>query len=85
LLTDPTLDQLGATGLHGMAKAFRDLAASAEADTLGHGDWLALLLDREGVHRQDKRLGARLRHVRLVVRRRPRISTVRPREGSTGP
>jgi DNA replication protein DnaC len=65
LLTHPTLDQLGAMGLHGMAKAFRDLAASPEADTLGHGDWLALLLDREAVHRQDKRLGARLRHARL--------------------
>jgi DNA replication protein DnaC len=65
MLTHPTLDQLRALGLHGMAKAFNDLTANAEADTLGHGDWLALLLDRETVHRQDKRLGSRLLHARL--------------------
>ena len=65
MLTHPTLDQLRALGLHGMAKAWGDLAANAEADTLGHGDWLALLLDREAVHRQDKRLGSRLLHARL--------------------
>lgn len=65
MLTHPTLDQLNAMGLHGMAKAFADLAANPEADTLAHGDWLALLLDREGVHRQDKRLGARLRYAHL--------------------
>ena len=65
MLTHPTLDQLNAMGLHGMAKAFADLAANPEADTLGHGDWLALLLDREAVNRQDKRLGARLRYAHL--------------------
>jgi DNA replication protein DnaC len=65
VLTHPTLDQLNAMGLHGMAKAFTELTANAEADSLGHGDWLALLLDREAVHRQDKRLGARLRYARL--------------------
>jgi DNA replication protein DnaC len=65
MLTHPTLDQLRALGLHGMAKAFNDLTANAEADTLGHGDWLALLLDREATHRQDKRLGSRLLHARL--------------------
>jgi DNA replication protein DnaC len=32
---------------------------------LPHADWLALLLEREAIHRQDKRLGARLRHARL--------------------
>lgn len=34
------------------------------AGGLGHADCLALLLDRETVLRQDKRLGARLRHAR---------------------
>ena len=65
MLTHPTLDQLRSLGLHGMAKAFNDLVANPEADTLGHGDWLALLLDREAVHRQDKRLGSRLLHAKL--------------------
>jgi DNA replication protein DnaC len=65
VLTHPTLDQLNAMGLHGMAKAFNEIVANAEADSLGHTDWLALLLDREGAHRQDKRLGARLRNAKL--------------------
>ncbi len=65
MLTHPTLDQLNAVGLFGMAKAFNDLAANAESDSLRHADWLALLLDREAAHRQDKRLGARLRYARL--------------------
>ena len=43
MLTHPTLDQLNAMGLHGMAKAFNDLAANPETDGLGHADWLALL------------------------------------------
>ena len=65
MLPHPTLDQLRTLGLHGMAKAFTDLTANPEADSLGHGDWLALLLDREAVHRQDKRLGSRLLHAKL--------------------
>jgi DNA replication protein DnaC len=65
VLTHPTLDQLHALGLHGMAKAFNDMAAQAQASELGHADWLALLLERESVHRQDKRLGARLRYAKL--------------------
>ncbi len=65
MLTHPTFDQLNALGLQGMAKAFRELLDNPEAAGLGHADWLALLLDREAVHRQDKRLGARLRHARL--------------------
>jgi DNA replication protein DnaC len=65
MLIHPTLDQLNSLGLQGMAKAFNDLADDDEAAGLGHADWLALLLERETVHRQDKRLGARLRHARL--------------------
>lgn len=65
MLIHPTLDQLHSLGLQGMAKAFNELADNDEAAGLGHADWLALLLEREAVHRQDKRLGARLRHARL--------------------
>ena len=65
MLAHPTLDQLHALGLYGMAKAFTDVTLNDEAKGLGHADWLALLLDRETVHRQDKRLTARLRHARL--------------------
>jgi hypothetical protein len=54
LLKHPTLDQLYALGLHGMAKAFADLADADEPRDLVHADWLALLLDRETSWRKDK-------------------------------
>ena len=65
MLKHPTLDQLHALGLQGMAKAFEDLTASGEADRLGPLEWLGLLLDREASWRQDKRFAARLRVARL--------------------
>jgi DNA replication protein DnaC len=65
LLKHPTLDRLHALGLHGMAKAFVEIAASGEADGLKHPEWLGLLLDREASLRQDKRLAARLRVAKL--------------------
>src|SRR5262249_47487331 len=48
-----------------MAKAFGEIEASAEATTLTHPEWLALLLDREVSYRRDRRLLARLRNARL--------------------
>ncbi len=65
MLTHPTLDQLHTLGLHGMAKAFVEVAASDEAGGLSHPEWLGLLLDREASLRQDKRMAARLRAAKL--------------------
>jgi len=65
LLKHPTLDQLHTLGLYGMAKAFADLTAGAQAKDIPHADWLALLLDREMSWRKDKRLTARLRAAKL--------------------
>ena len=77
MLTHPTLDQLNALGLQGMApthaagphgdpgQAFTELNDSDQTAGLRHAEWLALLLDHEAVHRHDKRLGARLRSARL--------------------
>src|SRR5271165_4519311 len=65
LLKHPTLDQLSALGLHGMAKAFAEIAANGQANGLGHHEWLGLLLDREASWRQDKRFAARLRVAKL--------------------
>ena len=65
MLKHPTLDQLHALGLYGMAKAFAELAEVNEAKELNHHDWLALLLDREASARRDKRLMARLRAAKL--------------------
>jgi DNA replication protein DnaC len=65
LLIHPTLDQLHQLGLSGMAQAFAELEASGAAATLGHAEWLGLLLEREITLRHDKRLAARLRYARL--------------------
>jgi DNA replication protein DnaC len=65
LLKHPTLDQLHALGLYGMAKAFVEISAADEADSLGHHEWLGLLLDHEASWRRDKRLKARLRIAKL--------------------
>lgn len=65
MLTHPTLDQLRQLGLAGMARAFEELAASPRGGELEHAEWLGLLLHRELADRQDRRLRARLRYVRL--------------------
>jgi DNA replication protein DnaC len=65
MLTHPTFEQLNQLGLFGMAKAFGETEASAEAAALTHPEWLALLLGRELAYRYDKKLGARLRHAKL--------------------
>jgi DNA replication protein DnaC len=65
VLKHPTLDQLHALGLYGMAKAFVEISAAGQADSLGHHEWLGLLLDREASWRRDKRFSARLRIAKL--------------------
>ncbi|MBC7495633.1 MAG: ATP-binding protein [Sphingomonadaceae bacterium] len=65
MLQHPTLDRLDAMGFAGMAKAFTELAANAEAERLTHPEWLALLLDREWSFRHDRKLAARLRFAKL--------------------
>lgn len=65
MLTHPTLAMLTDLGLHGMATAFQDLQSQPEARALEHGDWLALLLERETTLRRQKRFESRARAARL--------------------
>src|SRR5512145_8031 len=65
MLTHPTLDQLRALKLDGMAQAFVELEAQEQARHLAHTEWLALLLDREAANRNTKRFQTRLRSARL--------------------
>ena len=65
MLTHPTLGLLAELGLNGMAKGFQDLQDQPEARVLEHGDWLALLLEREATARQQKRFEARARAAKL--------------------
>ena len=65
MLTHPTLEQLHALGLHGMAKGFKELDGNPEARALDHSEWLALLLEHETTWRRQKRYEARARAARL--------------------
>lgn len=65
MLHHPTLDQLNNLRLAGMAEAFGELQSNTSAEDLSHAEWLALLLDRETVKRNNKRLQSRLRSARL--------------------
>lgn len=47
MLTHPTLDQMQALGLAGMAAAYRELAAQNSSSDLSRDEWLGLMLDRE--------------------------------------
>jgi IstB-like ATP binding protein len=61
----PTIDQLKALRLDGMAEALVELQNQAQAADLSHAEWLALLLDRELAHRNTKRFKSRLRSAKL--------------------
>jgi DNA replication protein DnaC len=67
MLNHPTIELLHDLGLHGMVKGFRALEQAAEAPSLSHAEWLALLLQYEATFRQEKRFGARLKaaHMRF--------------------
>src|SRR6516162_10810400 len=65
MLTHPTLEQLQALKLDGMADAFIELAQQDIAKDLSHAEWLALLIDREMANRNTKHLQIRLRAARL--------------------
>ena len=55
MLTHPTIDQLRALRLDGMADAFIELQTQDHAKDLGPAEWLALMLDREAAHRGTQR------------------------------
>ena len=54
MLTHPTIDQLRALKLDGMADAFTELQSQDRAKDLDHAEWLALLLDREAANRSEQ-------------------------------
>ena len=65
MLTHPTLEQMQALGLAGMAVAYRQLAEQDDAAALSRDEWLGLMLDRELATRADKRLTNRLAAAKL--------------------
>src|ERR1700687_2078709 len=74
MLAHPTLDQLNALGLYGLAKGFKDLEHRPEARGLDHAEWLGLLLEYELTLRRQQQFetsarGAQLRHPGSVAAR----------------
>src|ERR1700689_3034583 len=65
MLTHPTLDLLNELGLHGRARGFKTLNESAEAERLGHAEWLGLILDHEVTLRRQKRFEMRAKTAKL--------------------
>ncbi len=65
MLTHPTLDQMAALGLTGMADAWKALAEQDPGQALDRNEWLGLMLDREASARGDKRFVNRLRNAKM--------------------
>ncbi|MFZ1102542.1 MAG: ATP-binding protein [Hyphomicrobiaceae bacterium] len=61
MLTHPTHDRLIALGLAGMAKALEEQRRQPDIEALSFEERLALLVDREAIERENKRLGNRLK------------------------
>jgi hypothetical protein len=63
MLTHPTLEQMRALGLPGMATAYRQLSEQDNAADLSRDEWLGLMLDREAairnISRPSKRAASR--------------------------
>ena len=65
MLTHPTEQRLVALGLAGMAKALEDQRRQPDIAALSFEDRLGLLVDREAIERENKRLASRLKFAGL--------------------
>ena len=65
MLTHPTHDRLIALGLVGMAKAFEEQRQQPNVASLTFEERLGLLVDREAIERESKRLVTRLKFANL--------------------
>ena len=65
MLTHPTHDLLIALGLTGMAKALEEQRRHPDVEALSFEERLALLVDREAIERENKRLSNRLKFAGL--------------------
>ena len=65
MLTHPTTDRLRELGLAGMARGLEEQRRHPDAAELSFEDRLAMLVERETLERDGKRLAARLRFAGL--------------------
>jgi DNA replication protein DnaC len=71
LLTHPTTDRLRELGLVGMARALEEMRRQPDSAALDFEDRLALMVERERLERDTKRLQTRLRFAGLRVQATP--------------
>ena len=65
MLKNPTKDKLRELNLQGMTSALEEQLDSTQYDELTFEDRLGLLIDREIIHRENKRISLRLRQSKL--------------------
>lgn len=65
MLIHPTLDKLRDLKLAGMLRAYQEQIDTAQYDALTFDERLAMLIDREAVEQDNRRLGTRLRKAKL--------------------
>ena len=65
MLTHPTHDRLVALGLTGMAKALEEQRKQPDIAALSFEERIALMVDREAIERENKRLVSRLKFASL--------------------
>src|SRR6266568_2093551 len=61
MLTHPTHDRLIALGLTGMAKAMEEQRRQPDIAALAFEERIAMMIDREAIERENKRLATRLK------------------------
>ena len=65
MLTHPTHDRMVVLGLTGMAKALEEQRRQPDIAALGFEERLALMVDRESIERENKKLVSRLKSASL--------------------
>ena len=81
MLTHPTTDRLRELGLAGMARALEEQRRQPDATELTFEDRLAMLVDREALERDSKRLATRLRFAGLRQQATPEDVDLRAARG----
>jgi IstB-like ATP binding protein len=65
MLKTPTMDKLQDLKLNGMFKGLEEQHASSEYETLSFDERFGLLVDRESIERENRRLKTRLKQAKL--------------------
>lgn len=65
MLTHPTMEKLRTLKLHGMVKSFEEQMSSSDYDDMAFEERLGLLVERESIEQENRRLNYRLKQAKL--------------------